>query len=321
MRILILGGTRFTGSALAKLLSDEKHQVSVASRKMPPSNMEVESVLGEREELLVKLKGRDFDIVFDFIAYKDDDVHNALDAISARRYVLVSTTWLPCFLGLSHAGEEVQQIHLDRLGGIPQITQKYLMGKASAEIAVTKYFNEGRDVCIFRFPVIMGRDDHTKRLHFFRSRLKDGGGLIVDDVIDREIQVVTNIDLARVIKEWTENCYEPPQLIWDALPPKSILWIDFLKILAEADGSNAFLITVPLDQLKRQFPEYLALEPLWREKSIQLSKFNLFEYYDIDTSPLKQWMGNLEAIQITDLSKRMRVKELVFIKKLIVKDK
>ena len=321
MRILILGGTRFTGSALAKLLSDEKHQVSVASRKMPPSNMEVESILGEREELLVKLKGRDFDIVFDFIAYKDDDVHSALDAISARRYVLVSTTWLPCFLGLSHAGEEVQQIHLDRLEGIPQITQKYLMGKASAEIAVTKYFAEGRDVCIIRFPVVMGRDDHTKRLHFYRSRLKDGNGLIVDDVIGREVQFVTNIDLARAMKKWTENFHEAQQLIWDALPPKRLLWVDFLKSLAEADGSNAVLIAVPLVQLRREFPEYLELDPLWREKSIRLSKFNLFEFSGLDTSPLKQWMGNLEAIQIADLSKKMRAKELVFIKKMIAKDK
>jgi hypothetical protein len=321
MRILFLGGTRFTGSALAKLLSDAKHQVSVASRRMPPGYMKVEAILGERAELLVKLKGREFDIVFDFIAYKDKDVHSVLDAISARRYVLVSTTWLPCFLGLSNAGEEIQDIHFDRLEGIPQITQKYLMGKASAEMAVTKYFAEGRDVCIIRFPVVMGRDDHTKRLHFYRSRLKDGNGLIVDDVIGREIQVVTNIDLARAMKKWTENYCEASQLIWDALPPKRLLWVDFLKSLAEADGSNAVLIAVPLVQLRIEFPEYLEIDPLWREKSIQLSKFNLFKYSGLDTSPLKQWMGDLEAIQITDLSKKMRVKELVFIKKMIAKNK
>lgn len=69
MRILIMGGTRFIGVALTRILVSQGHSVVLFNRGNNPPPVEgVEQIHGERKnvsELKEKLGGMDFDAIFD----------------------------------------------------------------------------------------------------------------------------------------------------------------------------------------------------------------------------------------------------------------
>jgi nucleoside-diphosphate-sugar epimerase len=313
MKVLFLGGTRFTGLTLAESMAKAGHQVTVASRHISQSNASINQIQGERAELLKCLQGCRFDIVFDFIAYSDIDVFEANRAIVAEQYILISTTWLPRYVGLTDASTPISKIDLVFTEPLSEITQRYLTGKALAEDAVYKLRALNNRATIVRLPVMTGTNDHTKRLHFYRSRFLDGGGLIIVDDYDHEIQVATNIDLARVIHTWVEKYDVTSKEIWDALPPKTIIWSEFLEELAAVDQTDAIFHVISRDRLDINMSKYLDADPLWRERAISLSDANLFNHTGINTTPYRVWMSALEPIDTSICDDILREKELNFI--------
>jgi nucleoside-diphosphate-sugar epimerase len=313
MKVLFLGGTRFTGLTLAESMAKAGHQVTVASRHISKSNAPINQIQGERSELLKCLQECSFDIVFDFIAYSDTDVFEANRAIVTERYILISTTWLPRFLGLVDAATPVSKVDLVFTESLSVITQRYLTGKALAEDAVHKLRALSNRATIVRLPVMTGTNDHTKRLHFYRSRFLDGGGLIIVDDSNHEIQVATNIDLAHVIHIWVEKCDVTSKEIWDALPPKTIIWSEFLKDLAAVDQSDATFHIVSRDRLDINMSKYLDADPLWRERAIPLSDANLFNQTGVNITPHRVWMSALETVDTSIYDDILREKELKFI--------
>ena len=69
MRVLIMGGTRFIGVYLTKLLVDQGHQVVLFNRGNHPAPVDgVQTIVGDRKDaegLKAKLAGESFDAIFD----------------------------------------------------------------------------------------------------------------------------------------------------------------------------------------------------------------------------------------------------------------
>ncbi|KAM3093979.1 NAD-dependent epimerase/dehydratase family protein [Phormidesmis sp. 146-35] len=68
MRILIMGGTRFIGVYLTRILLEQGHEVTLFNRGNKPVPAAVEQILGDRTnpaDLKEKLTGKEFDAVFD----------------------------------------------------------------------------------------------------------------------------------------------------------------------------------------------------------------------------------------------------------------
>ncbi|MGV0024477.1 NAD-dependent epimerase/dehydratase family protein [Phormidesmis priestleyi] len=68
MRILIMGGTRFIGVYLTRILLEQGHKVTLFNRGNKPVPAAVEQILGDRTnptDLKEKLMGKDFDAIFD----------------------------------------------------------------------------------------------------------------------------------------------------------------------------------------------------------------------------------------------------------------
>ncbi len=313
MKVLFLGGTRFTGLKLAEYMAYSGHDVVVASRRVLDSDAPMTSILGERSKLLEKLHGKNFDVVFDFIAYNGADVLAANECINIRKYILISTTWLPRFFGFKHAATEIPENGSIFTEDLPKITQKYLTGKASAESAVHKIRKFGRKATIVRFPVMTGSGDHTKRLHFYRSRFLDGNGIIVVDDYNHDVQIATNLDLARALQIWIERHDVMKAPIWDALPPEHISWKKFLMLLAEPTNITQSLFVSSRDVIYANLPEYLEVEPLWREKKIPLSDFNIFLHTEVKVTPYRNWIAKLEPIDGSACDKKLRKQELELI--------
>jgi len=97
LRILILGGTGFTGPFQVKYALDRGHKVTVFNRgRTHPGELpkEAEQLIGDRNGQLDALKGRSWDVVIDNPATLPVWVRDAAQILkgNADRYVYISST-------------------------------------------------------------------------------------------------------------------------------------------------------------------------------------------------------------------------------------
>lgn len=180
-KILIIGGTRYTGNALLKdLIKLDKYQITVLSRHKIEG---VFSIQGDRknQELLFQIFKYKFDIVVDFICFCLPDAKKLLDAIKRNsanpKIIFVSTTYVYDQL----ANNEIfTELDFSPLSYPPSNLERseisYEEGKRSAEAYFSKNYDQ-EDLCILRFPIILGRNDYTLRTDFFVDFFKKGGSI------------------------------------------------------------------------------------------------------------------------------------------------
>jgi nucleoside-diphosphate-sugar epimerase len=87
MKILVMGGTRFVGVALTKLLVAQGHEVVIFNRGNKPAPAGVEVILGDRTDALQlkeKLADRHFDVVFDNNGRELEDTKPLVDIFRGR---------------------------------------------------------------------------------------------------------------------------------------------------------------------------------------------------------------------------------------------
>src|SRR5205814_4895470 len=97
MRILILGGTGFTGPQQVRYALDRGHKVTVFNRgKTHPGELpkEAEQLIGDRNGQLDALKGRTWDVVIDVPTTLPVWVRDAAAVLkgNVHRYIFISTT-------------------------------------------------------------------------------------------------------------------------------------------------------------------------------------------------------------------------------------
>ena len=96
LKILILGGTGFTGPFQVKYALARGHQVTVFNRgKTHPGELPkgVEQLIGDRNGNLDALKGRKWDVVIDNPTMLPKWVHDAAEILKGNvdRYIFIST--------------------------------------------------------------------------------------------------------------------------------------------------------------------------------------------------------------------------------------
>ena len=168
--ILVLGGTRFFGKKLVERLIEEGHNVSILTRGQSsnPFGDKVEQLIADRRDadaLQVAVEGRTFDIVYDNICYSPNEAKQFCDIFNGKIGKLVFTSTLSTYEadGKPHVEEDFDPYTYDILmGGSTDFT--YGEGKRQAEAVFYKYAQF--PVVAVRFPIVMGEDDYTKRLHF-----------------------------------------------------------------------------------------------------------------------------------------------------------
>jgi 2'-hydroxyisoflavone reductase len=93
MRIVVIGGTRFSGRAFTGAALAAGHDVTVFHRGATGDDPwpDAEHVHGDRNGGLGALTGRSFDAVVDFCGYVPREIVEASDALPDGRYVFVSS--------------------------------------------------------------------------------------------------------------------------------------------------------------------------------------------------------------------------------------
>ncbi len=280
MKVLVLGGTRFTGKAVVRHLAEGGHKVTVISRRPGKDNDRIRYVTGERDTGLARLRGSVFDACLDFICYDADQVRPVFDNLDPGQYSMVSSTWLPRL-----------DISTGKSTSILPATREYLNGKAAAEKEISKLRDSGKSATIVRLPLTLGKADHTGRCRFYLDRMADSQGLILINGGHNLAQIAWKEDVANVLVRWLDSGLAEGHLLWEALPDAGASVKTIMEEMA-GELTNQF-VEISEQVLLQRLPQYLEDEPLWRESEIPITDHNIFQAVGLQPTPRREWLSAL----------------------------
>src|SRR5437016_9830599 len=247
LRILVLGGTGFTGPYQVRYALNRGHKVTTFNRgKTHPGELpnEVEQLIGDRNGRLDALKNRQWDVAIDNPTTLPAWVRDAAQILkgNVERYVFIST--------ISVYGEVKQGVDesapLAKYEGPDPYKETIEAMKASgyktygplkalSEKEAEKWF-PGKTLTL-RPGLIVGPRDETDRFTYWPVRIDRGGEVIAPGDPNDPVQFIDARDLA----EWTIRMAENRETgIYNATGPAKALGIGGrLDRIKGAEKSNA----------------------------------------------------------------------------------
>jgi 2'-hydroxyisoflavone reductase len=280
MRILILGGTGFTGPYQVQYALSRGHKVTTFNRgKTHPGELpgEVEQLVGDRNGKLDALKDRQWDVVIDNPTSLPVWVRDAAQILkgNVERYVFISTISV---YGDVKTGPD-ENAPLEKYEGADPYKETLEAMKAGgykiygplktlSEREAEKWF-PGKTL-IIRPGLIVGPRDETDRFTYWPVRIDRGGEVLAPGSPNDPVQFIDARDLA----EWTIRMAENRETgIYNATGPAKALGIgEMLGGIKAALKSNATFTWVTEDFLTRQKVEPWSDMPVWTGKESGLAR-------------------------------------------------
>ncbi|HYJ61528.1 MAG TPA: NAD-dependent epimerase/dehydratase family protein, partial [Actinomycetota bacterium] len=206
MRILTIGGGRFSGRALTGLASDAGHDVTMFHRGSGPDDPwpAAEHVHGDRAEGFGSLAGRPFDAVLDFCGFFPRQIREAADAFpDAGRYLFISSISAHTE-GFRAGVTEDQDLFEPPFPDTEEITwDTYGPLKVASEREVSAAY--GERATVVRPGYIVGPYDPTDRFTFWVRRAARGGRMVAPAPPDQPMQWIDARDLAAFLLHLVET--------------------------------------------------------------------------------------------------------------------
>lgn len=184
-RILVLGGTRYFGKQLVKLLLDQGHQVTVATRgkTTDPFGNRIERGTIDRSDLRTidgLAKTRYWDVVFDQLCYSPNEAELSIEVFKGRvgRYVHTSTASVYNTDGARSEKDFDPTSYPIRNGNRSDFN--YSEGKRLAEAML--FQQASFPVVAMRIPIVLGPDDYTGRLEFHIDRVRARKTIVIPNL-------------------------------------------------------------------------------------------------------------------------------------------
>jgi 2'-hydroxyisoflavone reductase len=271
LRILILGGTGFTGPHQVRYALERGHKVTLFNRGRAPTTWpgQVEELIGDRNTGNLKaLEGREWDVCIDnptTLPFWVRDAGRVLHG-KVRQYVFISTVSVyaendkPADESAAlakYAGKDAMAETLESLRA--NVGELYGPLKAASEQEARKQF-PGK-VTIIRPGLIVGPGDETDRFTYWPVRLSRGGEVLAPGDGSDPVQFIDARDLA----EWTIRMAESRTLgTFNATGPERPMSMrEMLTTIAAAVHSDARITWVASDFLEAHKVEPWSDIPVW----------------------------------------------------------
>ena len=287
MRILILGGTGFTGPFQVKYALSRGHKVTVFNRgKTHPGELpkEAEQLIGDRNGQLDALKGRQWDVLIDNPTTLPVWVRDAAQILKGNvdRYVFIST--ISVYSDNSKPGMD-ESGPLAKYEGTDAMKETQATMRASnfrlygplkvlSEAEAEKWF-PGKAL-IIRPGLIVGPGDESDRFTYWPVRVDRGGEILAPGNPTDPVQFID----ARDLGEWTIRMVEQGTTgIFNATGPKSTLTMQgMLDGIKKVTKANSTFTWVDADFLAAQKVSPWSDMPVWippRGEEAGFSKINI----------------------------------------------
>ena len=259
MKLLVLGGPRFLGRALADSALARGHELTFFNRGRTNADLypKVERLVGDRRDDLAALSGRDWDAVVDTSGYLPQDVRAAARALAGSGlYCFVSS--VSVYADFSRPIDEESAVaELGDLSDEEITEESYGPLKALCEEAVRETYDER--ALVVRPGLIVGRYDPTGRFAYWPHRLARGGEVLAPGPADAPTQFIDVRDLA----EWIVSlCEHRVGGVFNATHP-GVAWGELLETCLSVAGAQATITWVSRDFLvEQEVGQWMEL-PLW----------------------------------------------------------
>lgn len=248
-RILVLGGTRFFGRKLVEQLLEEGHQVTIVTRgKMAnPFGEHVQHITvdrGDKAAFAKAMEGQTYDIVYDNICYSPNDAKAFCDIFNGKIGKLVFTSTLSTYEANGKAKTEKDfdpYTYEIVMGETNDFT--YGEGKRQAEAVFFKYAEF--PVVAVRFPIVLGIDDYTERLHFHVERVAAEKPIGFVNM-DAEMSFITAEEAGRFLKWAGLSDAQGP---YNATAAGKISLKELMDLIEKATGKRAKIALVGNDEI------------------------------------------------------------------------
>ena len=259
MKLLLLGGPRFLGRAIADAALERGHELTFFNRGTtnPDLYPEVERIVGDRAGDLTALGGRTWDAVIDTSGYLPREVRASAEALAGSGlYCFVSS--VSVYADFSKPNDEDSPVA--ELGDLPddEVTnESYGALKALCEEAARDVFRER--ALVVRPGLIVGPHDPTGRFTYWPHRIARGGEILAPAPPERQTQVIDVRDLG----EWiVELCERRSPGTFNATHP-GLMWSELLDSCRAVSGSDADVTWIPDEfLLEHEVGQWMEL-PLW----------------------------------------------------------
>ena len=280
LRILILGGTGFTGPYQVRYALRRGHKVTTFNRgKTHPGELpnEVEQLIGDRNGQLDALRDRQWDVAIDNPTTLPAWVRDAAQILkgNVERYVFISTISVYADTGqgvdetaplAKYDGPDPYKETIEAVKASGYKTYGPL--KALSEKEAEKWFPEKK--LIVRPGLIVGPRDETDRFTYWPVRIDRGGEVLAPGTPSDPVQFIDARDLA----EWTIRMAENRETgIYNATGPAKALEIGaMLGSIKDALHSSATFTWLPAEFLKQQKVEAWSDMPVWAGDELGLAR-------------------------------------------------
>jgi 2'-hydroxyisoflavone reductase len=259
VRLLLLGGPRFLGRAVADAALERGHELTFFNRGRTNADLypEVERIVGDRSQDLGALAGRDWDAVVDTCGYLPRDVRASAEALAGSGlYCFVSSVSVYADFSVP-VNEESPVAKLGELPDDEVTNESYGALKALCEDAVRDVF--GSHALIVRPGLIVGPHDPTGRFTYWPHRVARGGELLAPAPPDEPMQSIDVRDLGNWI---VSLCESSTAGTFNATHP-GVSRSELLAACLDVAGSDAEITWVAPELLvAHEVGEWLEL-PLW----------------------------------------------------------
>jgi 2'-hydroxyisoflavone reductase len=280
LRILILGGTGFTGPYQVRYALSRGHKVTTFNRgKTHPGELpkEVEQLIGDRNGQLDALRDRQWDVAIDNPTTLPAWVRDAAQILkgNVERYVFIST--ISVYADTGQGVDETAPLakydgpdpYKETIEAVKASGYKsYGPLKALSEKEAENSF-PGKTL-IIRPGLIVGPRDETDRFTYWPVRIDRGGEVMAPGKPGDPVQFIDARDLA----EWTIRMAENRETgIYNATGPAKSLEIgQMLDEIKDALHSRATFTWLPADFLRQQKVEAWSDMPVWAGDELGLAR-------------------------------------------------
>jgi 2'-hydroxyisoflavone reductase len=206
-RVLILGGTGFIGPHFVHALSEAGHTITLFNRgkRDPEAKHGVEQLLGDRNNDLKSLEGREWDVVVDNSGYLPKQLTLSCDSLRkhAKHYIFISSIAVYADFNQADIDEDYALVKLPAGADLEKIGDNYGGLKVLCEQIVTKSW--GKDSAIIRPTYICGPGDTSDRFTYWPHRVAQGGEMIAPGSPADPVQYIDVRDLADFVRLTAEK--------------------------------------------------------------------------------------------------------------------
>jgi nucleoside-diphosphate-sugar epimerase len=273
MRLLILGGTRFVGHAIATAAVARGWEVTTFNRGLSgPDVTGVRPFRGDRSraaDIDAIVAAGQWDAVVDTSGYVPREVLSVCEHLEpvAGRYVFLSTVSVYSGWPIVPLSADSEVLYCPPDAGpdygedVEDGPTKYGYQKSGCEQAVIRTF--GSDRCtVLRPGVVLGPREYVGRLPWWLERVAAGGRVLAPGSPARSIQPVDVRDLAEFAVQSVTNGVSGTYNV--TAPMDRETFGSLLSACAQVTRSQAGFIWVPDDQLLAYGVRQWSELPLWR---------------------------------------------------------